>query len=56
MLVVGDDIDADITGAREIGAMAALVRTGKFDEARLATAAVPPDAVINSIAELPHLL
>jgi HAD superfamily hydrolase (TIGR01458 family) len=56
VLVVGDDIDADIAGAREIGAMAALVRTGKFEEARMATAAAPPDAVINSIAELPHLL
>jgi ribonucleotide monophosphatase NagD (HAD superfamily) len=33
-----------------------LVRTGKFREADLQTAPVEPDAVINSIAELPDWL
>jgi ribonucleotide monophosphatase NagD (HAD superfamily) len=54
--MVGDDIDADIAGAKAAGLRAVLVRTGKFREGSLAAAAVPPDAVVASIAEVPASL
>ena len=54
-LVVGDDIETDIAGARAAGLPAALVRTGKFREESLAAAPVPPDLVLRSIAELVDL-
>jgi HAD superfamily hydrolase (TIGR01458 family) len=55
-VMVGDDIDADIAGAKAAGLRAVLVRTGKFREGSLAAAAVPPDAVVASIAEVPASL
>jgi ribonucleotide monophosphatase NagD (HAD superfamily) len=54
--MVGDDIDADIAGAKAAGLRAVLVRTGKFREDSLAAAAVPPDAIVASIAEVPASL
>lgn len=53
-LMVGDDMEADINGAQAAGILAALVRTGKFRESDLARAVTPPDAVLDSIAELPR--
>jgi HAD superfamily hydrolase (TIGR01458 family) len=53
-LMVGDDMEADINGAQAAGIRAVLVRTGKFRESDLARAATPPDAVLDSIAELPR--
>jgi HAD superfamily hydrolase (TIGR01458 family) len=55
-VMVGDDIDADIAGAKAAGLRAVLVRTGKFREDSLAAAAVPPDAIVASIAEVPASL
>jgi ribonucleotide monophosphatase NagD (HAD superfamily) len=55
-VMVGDDVDADIGGAKAVGMRAVLVRTGKFREETLAAAAVQPDTVLDSIAGLPaHL-
>lgn len=55
LVIVGDDLESDIAGGRAAGITTCLVRTGKFDAARLA--AVPADAaphqVIDSIADLP---
>jgi HAD superfamily hydrolase (TIGR01458 family) len=51
--MIGDDIRADIGGAQSAGLKAALVRTGKFREADL-DGSVRPDAVLDSIAELPR--
>ncbi len=50
-VMVGDDLDADVRGAQAAGLRGVLVRTGKYrtDE----TAEVRPDAVLDSIAELP---
>lgn len=50
-VMVGDDLDADVRGAQEAGLLGVLVRTGKYraDE----TPEVQPDAVLDSIAELP---
>jgi HAD superfamily hydrolase (TIGR01458 family) len=55
-IVVGDDIEADVRGAREAGMTGILVRTGKFRQADLDRSGVTPDAVIDSIAALPAWL
>lgn len=55
-LMVGDDIHADVAGAQRAGLRAVLVRTGKYREDLAARAGVTPDAVIDSIADLPSLL
>ncbi len=56
-VMVGDDVDADIGGAkRALGIRAVLVRTGKFREASLAAADPKPDAVLDSVADLPDWL
>ena len=52
ILMVGDDIESDIAGAQLAGMRAALMRTGKFREFDLA-GSVKPDAVLDSVAELP---
>jgi HAD superfamily hydrolase (TIGR01458 family) len=52
-VMVGDDVEADIGGAKRIGMRGVLVRTGKFRPAALEEADPQPDAVLDSIAELP---
>ena len=50
--VVGDDLESDVAGAREVGMMGVAVRTGKYrpqDEERARQMA---DVVLDSIAEL----
>jgi ribonucleotide monophosphatase NagD (HAD superfamily) len=54
--VVGDDLESDVGGAQAAGMRGILVRTGKFRAEELARAAGSPDAVIDSLAELPALL
>ena len=54
--MVGDDIDADIAGAKRFGLKAILVRTGKFREAALEASDVQPDAVVDSLGDVPDLL
>jgi phospholysine phosphohistidine inorganic pyrophosphate phosphatase len=54
--MVGDDVEADVAGASEAGLRAVAVRTGKYrptDEQRGREFA---NAVLDSIADLPHLL
>lgn len=53
-LMVGDDIEADIAGAHDAGIRTVLVRTGKFREGDLVRAPVRPDAILDSIADLPR--
>jgi len=52
ILMIGDDIDIDVGGAQRAGLRGALVRTGKFRPGDL-NHAVKPDAVLDSIANLP---
>lgn len=56
VIVVGDDIDSDIGGARTAGMRGVLVRTGKYRADFVARSAVTPDAIIAGIAELPGWL
>lgn len=54
--MVGDDIDSDVGGARDAGLGGLLVRTGKYREDDVRGSAVTPDAVLDSIADLPAWL
>lgn len=54
--MVGDDVEADVGGAKALGMRGVLVRTGKFREETLVKAEPQPDDVIDSIADLPALL
>jgi HAD superfamily hydrolase (TIGR01458 family) len=54
-LVVGDDLAADVGGGRAVGAATVLVRTGKGDRPQPGAEA-EPDAVVDSVADLPGLL
>jgi HAD superfamily hydrolase (TIGR01458 family) len=51
-VMVGDDLEADVRGAQQAGLLGILVRTGKYRTDN--TAEVQPDAVLDSIAELPE--
>ena len=53
-LMVGDDIDNDVTGAQAAGIRGVLVRTGKFRDSDLARGV--PDYVIDALSDLPALL
>ncbi len=55
-LMVGDDIEADIGGAKAAGLRAVQVETGKFTTADLEHPRITPDARIASIAELPGMI
>jgi HAD superfamily hydrolase (TIGR01458 family) len=55
-IVIGDDLEADIGGALAAGCAGVLVRTGKFRPEQLENPSVPPDRVLDSLANLPDLL
>jgi len=55
-LMVGDDIESDIGGARGAGLQTALVKTGKYREAFVAESGIQADVTLASIAELPAWL
>jgi len=52
-VMIGDDIQADVRAAQDMGVKGVLVRTGKFRPQDLAGAAAP-DATLDSIAGLPE--
>jgi ribonucleotide monophosphatase NagD (HAD superfamily) len=53
VLMVGDDVHADVGGAQAAGLRGALVRTGKFRPSDL-EGEVRPDVVFDSVADLPR--
>lgn len=55
VLMIGDDLKADIEGAAAAGLHTLFVRTGKDMNASLEGLARKPNAVLNSIADLPSL-
>lgn len=52
--VIGDDLEADALGGKNAGGIGILVRTGKFRSGQLEESSEKPDAVIDSLAELPQ--
>lgn len=56
VVMVGDDVEADVGGAQAAGLRGVLVRTGKFRPAALEGLERGPDAVVDSVADLPALL
>jgi HAD superfamily hydrolase (TIGR01458 family) len=56
LVMVGDDIHADVLGAQRAGMAGVLVRTGKFRPADLAGIEEEPDHVLDGIGQLPDLL
>ncbi len=56
VVVVGDDIGADVAGAQACDAAAVLVRTGKFREGSLSSGSAKPDLILDSVASLPLAL
>ena len=52
VIMVGDDLTADIQGAQRAGLQGWLVRTGKFRQDVLDASDIVPDRVIASVAEL----
>ena len=54
--VIGDDPESDVAGAQAFGMRGLLVRTGKSRKYDLEHAAIRPDAILDSIADLPGLL
>lgn len=55
VIVIGDDIDADIGGGQNAGLKAILVKTGKYRLNYLAASTIQPDLIIYSIKELPSV-
>jgi HAD superfamily hydrolase (TIGR01458 family) len=54
--MVGDDVEGDVAGAQRHGMRTVLVRTGKFRPDEVEAAAVVPDGIVSSIAQLPDWL
>jgi HAD superfamily hydrolase (TIGR01458 family) len=54
LLMIGDDIEADIGGAQAAGLKAALVKTGKFRASAL-DREVRPEILLDSVADLPRV-
>jgi HAD superfamily hydrolase (TIGR01458 family) len=54
--MVGDDLEADVAGAQGCGLRTILVRTGKFREKALDESLVKPDAVVDSLGDVPGFL
>ena len=55
VFMVGDDIEADICGAKNAGMKSVLVKTGKYCENVLVHSKIKPDHIIESVADLPAL-
>ncbi|MFY9552397.1 MAG: TIGR01458 family HAD-type hydrolase [Thermoanaerobaculia bacterium] len=54
--VVGDDLESDVGGGQAAGMRGVLVTTGKFRPGDLEGSSIRPDAVLESLADLPRLL
>ncbi|MBI5536418.1 MAG: TIGR01458 family HAD-type hydrolase [Deltaproteobacteria bacterium] len=54
--MVGDDLDTDVAAAQSLGLKGVLVKTGKYRPELAARSEVHPDAVLESIRDLPGWL
>jgi len=55
-LMVGDDVESDIGGAKDAGLKTALVQTGKYREGFVKQTGIKADLVLPSIADLPDAI
>lgn len=55
VMMIGDDIESDIAGARALGICSVLVQTGKFRAQDLERNDIQPDLILPSIQSLPEL-
>ncbi len=56
VVMIGDDIESDVLGAKSAGLQGVLVRTGKFRPEQIASPSKAPDAIWASVADLPNSL
>lgn len=56
VVMIGDDLESDALGAQACGLKGVLVRTGKFRAEQVERSESKPDAVLDSVADLPRLL
>ncbi|HEV3211283.1 MAG TPA: TIGR01458 family HAD-type hydrolase [Chthoniobacterales bacterium] len=55
-VVIGDDLEADVGGAKAAGCSGVLVQTGKFRADQIEKSKISPDAILSSLAYLPGWL
>ncbi|MBV8215429.1 MAG: TIGR01458 family HAD-type hydrolase [Verrucomicrobia bacterium] len=55
-VVIGDDLEADVGGAKGAGCAGILVRTGKFRPDQTERSGIIPDAILDTLAALPSLM
>jgi HAD superfamily hydrolase (TIGR01458 family) len=55
-VVIGDDLEADVGGAKAAGCTGVLVQTGKFRPDQIEKSKISPDAILGSLAYLPRWL
>ncbi len=56
VVMVGDDIEADVGGAKKAGLRGILVKTGKYRRELVERSEVEPDLVLESVADLEYIL
>ncbi|MES2580397.1 MAG: TIGR01458 family HAD-type hydrolase [Pseudomonadota bacterium] len=56
VIIIGDDIDADVGGGQQVGLKGILVKTGKYRQSYAEASSIRPNLIINSIADLPIVL
>ncbi|MEM6592031.1 MAG: TIGR01458 family HAD-type hydrolase [Cyanobacteria bacterium P01_H01_bin.119] len=55
VVMIGDDIEADVGGAQALGIKGVLVKTGKYREALVQQSVIKPDGVMDSIGAIASL-
>ena len=56
VVMVGDDIDSDVGGAKKEGLRGILVKTGKYRQELVERSDVEPDRILESVADLEQIL
>jgi len=56
VVMVGDDLEADVGGSQALGIRGLLVQTGKYRGAEVEASRIVPDRVVASLGALPELL
>ncbi len=56
VVIIGDDIDADVGGGQQVGLKGILVKTGKYRQGYAEASSIKPNLIIDSIADLPIVL